>query len=249
MNDFKSFIRYVIPGLSSIILLIVSLYLTNPGIFTNTIPLFNNKSNIALVIGVFFTSGAWGFILANIYFSIIWSEMIGERFSIDHKAVLLNYQDTLQIYERKLNKYEQKDINSLSKRKAWELVLPILFTKASSENEKLKKMLDNMTDMLHSIGGFLVGLISSFIIWLLILILGDSDTNLYDKNFNIALYINSFIIIAVGFNYRNTLKSVQSLLNSIIAQEIDNSIKGEKEKKKEEDEKKKKKIYQLHYNN
>ena len=85
MDEIKRFMRYTLPGLVCTLQLIIAF------IFSDTITVkcfYNNylksSNDFGIVLGIFFVSGAIGYILSSIYFSIRWWEPISQLFSINH---------------------------------------------------------------------------------------------------------------------------------------------------------------------
>ena len=213
MDEVKRFMRYVIPGINMIIILLLFLIITKDISAEDIkIGLFQN------VLIMFFASGILGYILSNIYFPVIWTK----PFSF----MLCNHLTWIKSSRNKINIVDAEmlpiNIDKLKKQDAW-IITNILWNRFNDKQKVIsyEKMSQRLVDIMHSIGTSIVGLILGYILW----------TFLHYSIFNhltffclkdIIYHITWFIILfAYFFNFFSVKSKLTSTSNSILIEIID----------------------------
>ncbi len=217
MDEVRRFIRYTLPGLTCITVLLLALLISDRTQVISFLINVKEENAIGLILSTLLISGALGFILANIYFSILWLTP-NNVIAIDHLNLLFKLNKYLSIVDE-----NDKSINisTFSRREAWEIITKLWYwNKASLDNMKsMHEWLDRIIDLSHGIGAVLIGMIFSFVSWLFL------HLCILSKLFNCKtdiLVILLWIVIFIAFfiNYYRTQKTIERLSNSIITKFI-----------------------------
>ena len=174
MNDVSRFMRYVIPGLVCTFELLLALAISNNKWFFYHLNVVTDKgfANIfGVVIGVFFASGAVGYIFANVYYSI--RSRIGLR--NDHRVILKIFIDNFDYRIFIIGSGKNKkpittdDVEDLRLREAWE-IYNLIWYEVKPKSKTLKDaelQINRLLDILHGLGSTLIGSCICLIVWLL----------------------------------------------------------------------------------
>jgi hypothetical protein len=219
MEDAKRFIRYVIPGLSSFLqLLVVCLIYWHLDI--SKIVTYLNLSTAA---GIILISGIIGYIFSNAYYILYWKFSVYKHSKHPNHSKL-DFIEVLKI-QSKIFK-DIIDVDTLSDQKeAW--VIMNVYSKVTDPKkfEALEKQSENLFNVLFSIGTTIIILILSCLLGCCFL-----AKNLCDPTINILLYPfgNIFVIAFLIANYRILTKIIQRTLirtSELKLSEFEESIK------------------------
>ncbi len=207
MNDVKRFMRFVLPGLASVIMLLIAL------IISDSSKLFcffqsMNLNDIGIILGLFLASGALGYIFACVYWGI-YEFGLNSCIAIDNRYIFSTLKDKLEIIETSGNKVKA---NKLSKRDAW-TIAALFWQNNINKSEEIKgstPYVDRITDLTHGLGATVVGSVISLTTWILLKIAVFKAFKLNIRDI-IILIVWLFLIYLIIKNYNSTNKALQSL--------------------------------------
>ena len=186
------------------------LYQTTNGFFSHLNKITSNGSAeiFGVILGVFFASGAVGYIFANIYYTT------RERINFlrnDHRILLKKFIDEYG-YQIKVTDtngergiIDANGIRDLSLREAWEIFNLIWYEvkPKSIELKEVEPQIDTLLNILHSLGSTLFGSSICLLIWFLLqspwLLFHLFDIPIFEKNLLGPVIYNSGFV-----NYSNS---------------------------------------------
>lgn len=217
--------RFVLPGLASVIMLLIALIISDR---SKMICFFHSMSrnDIGVILGLFLASGALGYIFSSIYWTIYW---IGPKcfFANDNRSFLKKHKDKLEIVE---------EPNKRSKHDAWIIVTLIWHTQIekSKEIKGINPYVDRINDITHGLGVTFVGSFISLIIWISLHFLVIDNSSKWNFINFIIFFAWVFLIALICWDYHRIKIAHQSLIHSTITkvlqqeQEYDKNDKQEK---------------------
>lgn len=169
MNEAQRFMRYVLPGMVSLLLFTVFSILASGKPCEDIIKFFNDKGTATVlgsILTVFLSSGALGYLFSTLYF-LLSQKCIG----LDHRPairILIDDGYNIQILcSNCMNKYRFDNSNltiqdALAIINAWWWYLRGIDKSVKSIDDYLLRL----SDAFHCLGATVVGTIIGFIIWL-----------------------------------------------------------------------------------
>lgn len=207
MNDARRFMRFVLPGLASVIMLLIALFISDGSKMSF---FFDSKSSnyVGVIFGLFLASGALGYIFSNIYWAIFW---IGPKkfFVNDNSFFLEKYKDKLKIVDKP---------NELTKHEVWIIVTQFWYAqiKKSDEIKGINPFIDRIIDIGHGLGSTLVGSFISLITWISLHFFVIANPSKCSCGNFMIIFVWLILIISISFDYNRIRKAHQSLVNSTI---------------------------------
>lgn len=232
MIEVKRFMRYTIPGLSSVFVFLISCFFS-PDIKKILCKIDVSENIIGVVFAGFLASGALGYILSNIFFSISWFPGLQKIFSLDHKPFLQGIENKIKLFKLEIGEEKEVEIEKIKQRDAWTIITREWFIR--KDNPKVKSFEnknESLTDILHSIGTTLVGLIMSLVIWFFLFFVHIEKWNKECiLSFILIILVFILLIIVFFFNFWRTKEASQALINSVMYEVFtDEYIKNRKRK-------------------
>jgi len=167
MDGFKEYFRFILPGLTSLITLLFAYTISDIDCVIFVFCKITNVSGVGAIFGLFLASGAFGFILATIYWWLLWlTENVG--LALDNRTFFITLNDYIEIFDSKKNKLNKKCNKSFTKRDAWNIINMIWngWLKQDGKIEGITISIDRFVNLTHSIGATIIGIILSCIFWL-----------------------------------------------------------------------------------
>jgi hypothetical protein len=163
MNEVKRFMRYTLPGLVSVILLILLTAVSNWSSFITNKALFTNKSFAGIIIGALLASGVLGNIYSVVYWAWFWHN--SARRATDYRPCIRFVKDKVEIWPTaNINKWP------LSRKDAWHLVTAYWYIEKIDSNSisGADEFLNRMSDIVHGQGTSAVGIMAAFLGWMVL---------------------------------------------------------------------------------
>lgn len=231
MEEFRRFMRYTLPGIVCILLLLSSLLISDFKTLKSCfINLGDPKLNIGIIIGAFFASGGLGYLFSIIYFSIIWSKLLRKMLANDHRKILFDLRNKIEIID-----VTEKPIypESLTQRDAWAIMTQFWIANLE-ENIVIKgatPFINRTSDIMHSLGAIIIGTAIMLILWIYLHFIALSES-LYNFGFNdiIAIFFWLVMLFIFFVDFQSTRKSLQSIINITFTDVIQQKA-GKKKKK------------------
>ncbi|MCH8905180.1 MAG: hypothetical protein IIA45_14865 [Bacteroidetes bacterium] len=211
MKEFERYLRYVIPGLVFIILLILFLALSN---YDLLISKFNEVSFSKLIV-ILFSSGGIVYIFSTIYWTYF-----RLRFPLDHTKIIDDLDQWVTIVDTK-----GIDKKISNKQDAWSVLNTFWYWK-QEKLQAIDSKVDRMSDITHGLGTTFIAMFISLPAWALIRYDGGDgfDFILYDL---ISLFIWVVLLLVIRYNYLSSLKNYKSFIDitfaNIVKREFDKS--------------------------
>ena len=160
INEAFRFMRFGLPGLACMIELVLAMAFFHPEILKTLGEKLPEQSPVPTAVGIlvvtFIASGAFGYLLANIYFAIYW--LASERIGIDHTPVFENLRRSKRFRVLDLGGNDITD-RDFSRRQAWMMVTQYQDSQQllSKQMEGLRPHLDLLVDVFRGVGTTIVG--------------------------------------------------------------------------------------------
>lgn len=229
MDEIRRFIRYTLPGIVCSIEFFIAIAISDAPLMKNIIDNLGSKSNIALVLGGLLATGGLGYIFSSVYFTILLTNPFYKLFSGDHKTVLTNSAELIEILDS-TNKPVSPD--SLTRRESWEVLTQFWHSEKekSDELKGINPYIDRVVDITHGLGATSVGSIITFITWIFLHYqLMERTTIVSSVDIGVIILWLLLIMIFVR-NYKSTQKSIQALINSTIRKVLQSKFEADKSK-------------------
>ncbi len=231
MEEFRRFMRYTLPGIVCILLLLSSLLISDfKTLKSYLINLGDPKLNIGIIIGAFFASGGLGYLFSIIYISAIWSWPLRKAFAYDHRQILINLRNKIEILD-----VMDKTIlpESLTQREVWAIITQFWYANLEENNsiKGITPFMNRTVDILHSIGTIIIGTLIMLILWIYMHFFALSKSS-YNFGFNdiIAIFFWLVMLFIFFVDFQLTRKSLQSIINITFTDVIQQKA-GKKKKK------------------
>jgi hypothetical protein len=221
MDEVKRFLRYTLPGMACIIELFVALSIqkTDRSIIIN---LFKLVQDIGLALSVFLGSGALGFLLSGIYFSLCWCPKLEKWFAYDYRPIFNELKSNLFLVDIQGEPYQPE----LTRREAWVLISQYWHSRIEycKNIRGVSQIYDRLADVTHGLGATIIGSFLALITWLFL--------HHYHECLLIFILIFSCwiaLIVLLYLNFKRSLNNLQTMamttLISSIKKEFDNKGK------------------------
>ena len=178
MNEARRFLRYVLPGLSTVLLFSVYFWASTPGELKQILQDFLQESALRAILGLFLASGALGYMLSVIHHVLCQCKCpIYEKLRL---AVNVTPAITLAMSEKRplvmvvdpnVPKRRLKP-EDLSRTNAW-LFKNMIWHTYRGNNASLaeaESRMQSLWDLYHGAGALLIGSIVAFVLWLVVLL-------------------------------------------------------------------------------
>lgn len=229
MNEVTRFVRFTLPGLASVILLLIFLVLTGDLKMADILRAVGANKSVGVILGVFLGSGGLGFLQATVYFALYWFWPFDRLMAPDDRTFLEDFREMVEFVDSKGNRYSPLDG---SRHEAWTIV-NIYFTSRIKEVPELRGIIpltDRLVNVTHALGATFVGTSLSFIAWLCIHfplkegdIVGSKDI--------VPIFGWLLLLFFIGLSRKHALKAAQSIANSAMGERIRKEFRIAGEKK------------------
>lgn len=221
MDEAKRFMRYVLPGLVSILLIIIFHWATNPCTIKNLFRDYGadgNATAFGAAVLLFLSSGALGYIFSTVYFLFSPCFM-----GLSHKPAiktLLNLKYPLFFYDSRCGNEHRLNTNYITKQQALLIVNSWWWYLKGIDNgvKEIDKYLDRLSDAFHSLGATLIGsIISMSLVWLHYYQKGTGTYQCATKaiaTFDQAFIIWSILNLFFAINFFSFRKYLQRYANT-----------------------------------
>lgn len=230
MDDARRFLRFVLPGLGSVVQFLFFLWVLRPSQLAHFLmdTQFTEKSGLGLAVAVFVASGGLGFILSTLYHFIYWLPLF-DRFAINHRQVLIEADKAhilTLVNPKKANPHEEEplDTNKLSRADAWRISTALWFGRIG-ESKRLEGALartDTLTSILHSLGTLIFGTIVSTLGGLAVaayLVLREPSPVTYLRIIAFFL-VWIFLLVAQCCSFQNAVRHTQRVIDMILFEDL-----------------------------
>ncbi len=221
MDEARRFLRYITPGLSFLIEIVVLLFIAQPSIMLGHTKSLGNAANLSLPFTALIASGGLGYIFSLIHHFLFWqiyTRLEWTSLIYDHREMLnaLEEKDHLKFIDQQENIRQAKDITLEN---AWRVVAAIWHQR--KEDSTRIKSADNRTtslsDLMHGAGTSFVGSVFAVIAWFSIqLIFFQATPPLW------VIVISLLFVIVHLMNYKTTVRQCQGVIEIIFADELAN---------------------------
>ncbi len=234
MDEARRFLRYVLPGLAFFTQLGIALLIIDSSQLIELFESITRVSGLLPVLGGFLVSGALGYIFSTFYFSIRWGLAKYTNLSwgiLDHASLINKLKNTDKLKLKDVTDGIYCENKNITQSDAWNIITFYWFWNKEGFNENLNKKTVTFADTVHGLGAATIGTFFAFVVW------G------YLHYFEFGKYVSGFSCIEFGyfiiwgglfliqlFNYNNTLKQFQSLVNTAIANRVYKEGNGEDNK-------------------
>jgi hypothetical protein len=204
MEEAKRFMRYVFPGLTFFLEVIIAFYLRLG------FPEIEKYLKLDLTVTAILASGVIGYIFSNLYYCYFWKCSFNTRSRLNYKKVV----------EKSLEKFEQSygkiDLTLLKQRDAFIMLNSFWQINKAKEYGYIENQVGNLNNILHSLGTAIVLIILG---WLSGMIIIGNDSSLI-----IYITINAIVSFFLLANYRQ----VRGLLHSLYISLFDVAFNNKK---------------------
>jgi len=157
MDEEERYMRYVFPGLATVLVTGSALALVEPGLFR-----WAGWSSVAALLTVLVGSGGLGFLLAQAYFAFPWSRLDYGRWLFETKC----YRECATDATRDLYKADWRR----DPRRTWALGHHLWKTCVGLESGGLDKSTGRFASRMTAIGATLFGVTLGFFVWVVVVI-------------------------------------------------------------------------------
>ncbi|MCK4661559.1 MAG: hypothetical protein KAT68_01735 [Bacteroidales bacterium] len=208
MNEIRRFLRYTLPGLTVTLVVFGALW------YSGDIPsgLMSSENILPKFIGIFISSGALGYFLANIYFAYRW--IFKKCFAINHLSVIIELKEKITI---KGPSEIEWTLNDLTLFDAWSILSHYCISH-SKEDDKMKRIVDyteKMVDLTHGLGAMFTGIFIAMVSYLIYGFFSCNDSRIW-----IVFLILLILSVVYFYAFYRSLKSLQSMSNSAFVTSI-----------------------------
>lgn len=240
MNDVRSFLRYVLPGIIYLVLVGLSLAVSAPPEYFNNYKEWVSLGSSWTVLGATLISAGLGYLFSIIYFFII-NRRVFEKLSPN------NYQPALRFIEKNFgirfynNDYKVMDLTGkcicdqkLDRKGSW-VVLQNIWTASQGywkDMHETDKFVDRITNVLHGLGATMVATLMALLTWCLVVFSCFKDSEIYIVTNLIIVLVWIFLFLVILFNFLEAREKVERLINSAVVNAIyeriekTNSVRG-----------------------
>jgi len=230
LPEAQRFLRYVVPGLTFFIELLIYLLISRDICFSQLIGMVNP---IGIAISGFLASGSLGFLFGIIYYSVVWREKI-----LTHILTGANLRRFLEYAERKewlklycptcLTRWEVKAAN-LTKRGAWRAVISYIDTR-EEDSKTMKGAVGGMKRLANLMNGLGTTCSASFaaLITLIFFVIRDLIYAYQTKAFSwllcldaLALAIGGIILWVHHVNYKGVVEDYENVVGAMLLSEFE----------------------------
>ena len=222
MVEARRFLRYVLPGVTFIVLLMSYFFIPftlgefKPEILKKIGELKLQEQVLSFVATMFLASGGVGFLLSTFYHIIIESELFGCL------LVRVNHADVLDfLFRKKYIVFIDESGNALEtpifrRKRAWTILLAVWHSNidTSPAIKSSNPRIDSLSDTLHGLGATMMGSVLSFSIYFFWWIFNVSFST------SIILAVGLFFTILLGNNYNNVAVKFNDAIDIIFYESI-----------------------------
>lgn len=210
MEEARRFLRYILPGLVFIIVVLATLFVAD---YEKSLWIIGKTDSIGNALGMFVISGGLGYIISNIYFYLYW---IVKGHAVNHVDVIKSLNQKILINDINGNDFTQQ----LNKQNCW-VIMNVFWhsrIKKSVELDGINAKNDQITDITHGIGTSVVATLLAMVFCIFLFVTNRVGISCEDY---IWIFILWFILIVPSFSqYLRVHNQSQALVNSSFANEV-----------------------------
>jgi hypothetical protein len=219
MSEVQRFIRYVFPGLA--VLLQVAAAVT---VSSDAKALAGMVQAIGSPTGALTTvlaSGGLGYVLANVYFALYWR--LSSPMTLDHRPLLMDIRESV-VFKRLSGHDVDIDINRLTKREAWTIVVGFWHSRHRKRVIKGNRpFVDRLVDNVASLGATIVGSAFAFLMHVLYStssLLCQGKGAPIDLGVVTVIVLWAILILCFCLAHQLANQALQRIVNTAIAQVV-----------------------------
>jgi|GEM_PF-6835094 len=215
LNEFRSYFRYAIPGALSVLLYFLALVIGGDSII-GMLRLQKVTGLLGWTVSAFVSSGALGYIYANVYMAIYWF------YAREHLLGQSTKEMLIALAGKNLLRIEGVEAENLETKDAWLVATQIWYHDISPKHKEYQQHHEWYNHLVHSLGAAIVGTLVAALAWTITklnmhtLFVAHSDT------FVLAGW--PMFVWALCRCYRMTLSSWATMSNNMIRQYYEDSF-------------------------
>jgi len=221
MDEAKRILRYSLPGMVYVILLLVTFVILKPSTAKDL--LLNADISAGETLAALVFSGGLGYLFSIIYFGSYW--IIADRSTLhiyNHLDVVndLIISNKLIVVNPALDGSSESKFEVTDRRQAWYIVNVLWHsrTKKSKAIKGVSEKLDSYySDITTSLATTLTSSVFSFITFLVLINKYYENVNCFNAFICVLIYVG--IIVLVLYNFVRTYKAYQAMINTAFATE------------------------------
>lgn|GEM_PF-5469310 len=213
MDEIKRYIRFVLPGLSFVIIFAVTTWSSNPTLFLKSYYYIKQLGELGALGGLLLISGALGYIFAQIHFAIYWFNPISKIVRNEPQRLIehLRNRGVCQI----VNTCDKEIGPPFNARDSWAIFNRYFLQEVTVDDQKIEitKWLDKLTDHTHALGAASIGLVIGCLLWIIITAYCILQPSNHCNVWGICVSFAVWTIVAYSF-LRNFYLTARSLCSS-----------------------------------
>ncbi|MFX0200814.1 MAG: hypothetical protein ACFFCW_32235 [Candidatus Hodarchaeota archaeon] len=216
MQEAQRFFRYVVPGLTLFIEAGIYFLLSGDICFSQLIKLGNN---IAVAISALLASGAIGFLLGVLYYTLIWRRPF-VKIGIDHRPALREAVDIGWLQLKSHLPEKAIDVNELSIRSAWHIAISYWNSRieASPAIKGATPRAERLADIGNGLGTACISSAFAFLVWCIYNISGLPGRIEWLDLISLAAWIIIFSFHVT--NFREVTNDFQTIFAEVLLNEL-----------------------------
>jgi Ca2+/Na+ antiporter len=223
MDEAKRIVRYTLPGLVYVILLLATFALLEPDKAKEIV--LNNDISFGEILGSFILSGGIGYIFSIIYFSLYW--WIGGRKGhfYNHLNILneLIKSKKIEIIKPDLSDSKEQNFILNNKREAWYIINVYWYSRGKTSKAIegiIEKINSYYSDITIGLGTTLIATFFSLLTFTGLLLVYYSNIDWFRWNVWVCLGLYMFFIYMVLLNFCRTYKAYETIIITAFATEV-----------------------------
>jgi len=226
MTETTRYLRYSLPGLVAILMFSVFWLVSDFQKTTQFVAKFKDNGLWSGVLAAL-ASLALGFLFAQLYHSFYWSFLMPRWPSVDNYDLL-----TKLLKEGRLRILDQDDIeitaddlkpkNIKHRRRTWTIGNYLFRFHCPKQSARMVDWIERLVDYTHSAGVTILGIFTSFLVWLLLHIFNwpANSKPWFNGEFFIAIVIFVVVWRALANLYRKNRMALEETSNSVLLASI-----------------------------
>jgi len=221
-GEVMTFLRYTLPGLSSVLVFLFLLWITDRSCVTNLLAVAGKNNGLGTAAGLFLGSGALGYILANLYHALVWSRWMDKVATYDFTEWLNGHIEAKRLIIRDMNAGCNNMSTVTKRREVWEIVNLLYYRFYDHpKQDRYDNFIMALVSMVHSLGATILGILLAAGCWALVYYAGpfwELGDNPSKEFFALALVLVVELGLIVAWH--RALRTVERLTRSAMELKI-----------------------------
>ena len=217
MNDIRSFIRYLAPGITFVVELALLLILADPLAAPSWLTQLKEYANLGTVFGGVLALGGLGYLISGFHHNLYWSRLGARYAAIDSRDFIVRLQNMGRLKLKFQDGSNSDALVKLSAAGAWRVVTALWYTRRKS-SERIKgatTRADSLSDLTHGAGSALVACVMSIVVAYFLAYKGFDQVCIY-----LMLPVSVFLPYMHWRSYRFTGKQTQGFAELVLFEEL-----------------------------